>query len=153
MATQRLRERGDRCRVIVLTTFDADEMVLAAQRSGAAGFLLKDTPPAELVTAVLRVAASQPILSPSVTAQLIAAVTGPHDHARRRLAEQRLERLTSREREVAEAVARGLSNADIAREMYLGLATVKTQVGKVLAKLEAANRVQIARCLHDAGLG
>jgi len=153
VATQRLRERGDRARVIVLTTFDADEMVLAALRSGAAGFLLKDTPPVELVAAVLRVAAGQPILSPSVTAQLIAAVTGPQDDARRRLAEQRLERLTGREREVADAVARGLSNADIAREMYLGLATVKTHVGQVLAKLEAANRVQIACCLHDEGLG
>jgi len=153
VATQRLRQRGDRARVIVLTTFDSDEMVLTALRHGAAGFLLKDTPPAELVQAVRRVAAGQPILSPSVTAQLIAAVTRPGDDSRRRAAEQRLARLTDREREVALAIGRGLTNADIAGELYMGVATVKTHVGQLFTKLEVTNRVQIARCVHDARLG
>ena len=153
IATQRLRDRGERARVIVLTTFDADEMVLTALRCGAAGFLLKDTPPAELVRAVRRAAAGEPTLSPSVTAQLIASVTTPPDDGRRRTAQQRLAGLTGREREVAIAIGRGLSNPDIAAELHLGLATVKTHVGQVFSKLDAANRVQVARCVHDAGLG
>ena len=153
IATQRLRDRGERARVIVLTTFDADEMVLTALRCGAAGFLLKDTPPAELVRAVRRAAAGEPTLSPSVTAQLIASVTTPQDDGRRRTAQQRLAGLTGREREVAIAIGRGLSNPDIAAELHLGLATVKTHVGQVFSKLDAANRVQVARCVHDAGLG
>ena len=152
VATRHLRDRGERARVIVLTTFDADEMVLAALRSGAAGFLLKDTPPAELVAAVRRSAAGEPTLSPSVTAQLIATVTTPQADGRLRTARRRLAGLTAREREVAIAVGRGLSNADIATELHLGLATVKTHVGQVFSKLDAANRVQVARCVHDAGL-
>jgi DNA-binding NarL/FixJ family response regulator len=150
-ATQALRARGDRTRVIVLTTFDADEMVLTALRSGAAGFLLKDTPPAALVEAVGRVALGEPTLSPSVTAQLIATVVSVPDD-RRRVARERLGRLTERERAVALAIGRGLSNAEIAAELYLGVATVKTHVGHLFIKLEATNRVQIAREVHDAGL-
>ena len=152
VATRRLRERGERARVIVLTTFDTDEMVLAALRSGAAGFLLKDTPPHELVAAVRRAAAGEPTLSPSVTAQLIDAVTSTQDDGRRRAARERLSRLTEREHEVAVAVGNGLSNADIAAELHLGLATVKTHVGQVFSKLDATNRVQVARWVHDAGL-
>ncbi len=152
-ATRRLVARGDRTRVLVLTTFDTDDMVLAALREGAAGFLLKDTPPADLVESVRRVAAGQPILSPSVTAQLIAAVTAPVDDSRAGAARERLARLTEREREVAVAVGRGLTNAEIGAELYLGVATVKTHVGQVFAKLEVTNRVQVARCVHDAGLG
>lgn len=151
VATRRLTERGAPTRVIVLTTFDTDEMVLTALRHGAAGFLLKDTPPEDLVQAVRRVARGEPMLSPSITAQLIAAVAQPPD-ARERSARERLARLTDREREVAVAVGRGLSNAEIARELYMGVATVKTHVGHLFAKLEVANRVQIARCVHDAGL-
>lgn len=150
-ATRALQERGDCSRVIVLTTFDTDEMVLTALRHGAAGFLLKDTPPAELVEAVRRVATGEPMLSPSVTAQLIATVTRTPDDRRRR-ALQLFGRLTEREREVAVAVGRGLSNAQIAAELYMGVATVKTHVGHLFAKLDAANRVQIARCVHDAEL-
>ncbi len=150
-ATRELTARADGPRVIVLTTFDTDEMVLTALRHGAAGFLLKDTPPARLVEAVHRVAAGQPILSPSVTAQLIAAVTH-EDDTRKRAARARLDRLTEREREVALAVARGLSNAEIAAELYLGVATVKTHIGRLFTKLDASNRVQIALCVHDAGL-
>lgn len=139
-------------KVIVLTTFDADEFVLRALRSGAAGFLLKDTPPDRLVEAVRSVAAGQPMLSPWVTAQLIAAVATPAappdpSHAR---AQRLLKGLTDRECEVAGAVARGLSNADIAAELYMAVPTVKTYVGRLFDKLQVENRVQIAILVHDA---
>ncbi|WP_413449994.1 response regulator transcription factor [Georgenia phoenicis] len=151
-ATRRLTERGSSARVIVLTTFDTDEMVLTALRHGAAGFLLKDTPPARLVDAVVRVARGEPMLSPSVTAQVITAATRTPDDSREKHARERVARLTDREREVAVAIGRGLSNAEIAAELYLGLATVKTHIGRLFTKLEASNRVQIALCVHDAGL-
>jgi DNA-binding NarL/FixJ family response regulator len=149
-ATRRMLDRGTSARIIVLTTFDTDDMVVTALSYGAAGFLLKDTSPADLVDAVRRVAAGQPILSPSVTAQLIATVTRPRDEAVRRSARARLARLTDREREVAEAVSEGLTNAEIADRLHLGVATVKTHVGALFSKLDVTNRVQIARCLHEA---
>jgi DNA-binding NarL/FixJ family response regulator len=149
-ATRRLLDRGTSARIIVLTTFDTDDMVVTALSHGAAGFLLKDTSPADLVDAVRRVAGGQPILSPSVTAQLIATVTRPRDEAVRRSARARLARLTDREREVAEAVSEGLTNAEIADRLHLGVATVKTHVGALFSKLDVTNRVQIARCLHEA---
>ena len=149
-ATRRLLDRGTPARIIVLTTFDTDDMVVTALSYGAAGFLLKDTSPADLVDAVRRVAAGQPILSPSVTAQLIATVTRPRDEAVQRSARARLARLTEREREVAEAVSEGLTNAEIADRLHLGVATVKTHVGALFSKLDVTNRVQIARCLHEA---
>ena len=149
-ATRRLLDRGTPARIIVLTTFDTDDMVVTALSYGAAGFLLKDTSPADLVDAVRRVAAGQPILSPSVTAQLIATVTRPRDETVQRSARARLARLTDREREVAEAVSEGLTNAEIADRLHLGVATVKTHVGALFSKLEVTNRVQIARCLHEA---
>ncbi|HHU10609.1 MAG TPA: response regulator transcription factor [Intrasporangiaceae bacterium] len=151
-ATETIRGLPDPPEVIVLTTFDADEYVLRALRSGAAGFLLKDTPPDRLVEAVRLVASGAPMLSPSVTAQLIAAVAAPPapedpDRARARAA---LAELTEREREVAEAVARGLSNAEIAAELFMGVPTVKTHVGRLFDKLGVENRVQIAILVHDA---
>ena len=149
--TRSLTARGDRARVIVLTTFDTDELVLTALRHGAVGFLLKDTPPADIVDAVRRVAAGESTLSPSVTAQLIATVTSGSD-ARRQRASLLLDRLTEREREVAVSVGHGLSNAEIAAHLFMGVATVKTHVGHVFAKLEVTNRVQVARTVHDAGL-
>jgi DNA-binding NarL/FixJ family response regulator len=149
-ATRRLLDRGTSARIIVLTTFDTDDMVVTALSYGAAGFLLKDTSPADLVDAVRRVVAGQPILSPSVTAQLIATVTRPRDEAVQRSARARLARLTEREREVAEAVSEGLTNAEIADRLHLGVATVKTHVGALFSKLDVTNRVQIARCLHEA---
>ena len=149
-ATRRLLDRGTSARIIVLTTFDTDDMVVTALSYGAAGFLLKDTSPADLVDAVRRVAAGHPILSPSVTAQLIATVTRPRDEAVQRSARARLARLTEREREVAEAVSEGLTNAEIADRLHLGVATVKTHVGALFSKLDVTNRVQIARCLHEA---
>ena len=149
-ATRRLLDRGTSARIIVLTTFDTDDMVVTALTHGAAGFLLKDTSPADLVDAVRRVAAGQPILSPNVTARLIATVTRPRDEAVQRSARARLARLTDREREVAKAVSEGLTNAEIADRLHLGVATVKTHVGALFSKLEVTNRVQIARCLHEA---
>jgi DNA-binding NarL/FixJ family response regulator len=138
-------------RVIVLTTFDTDDMVLEALRIGASGFLLKDTPPEQLVAAVHAVAAGQPILSPSVTAQLIATITQVDD-SRVSAAKERLGRLTEREHEVAVAIGRGLSNAEIASALYMGVPTVKAHVSRLLAKLDADNRVQIALTVHDAGV-
>ncbi|WP_040339336.1 response regulator transcription factor [Candidatus Blastococcus massiliensis] len=156
-ATERLRARADGPEVIVLTTFDADASVLRALRAGASGFLLKDTPPAAIVEAVRRVAAGEPMLSPTVTRQLMAHVAdaeGPtaEPDERRAAALALLERLSEREREVALAVGRGLSNAQIAAEAYMSVATVKAHVSRLLTKLAAANRVQVALVVHDAGL-
>lgn len=139
-------------RVIVLTTFDTDDMVMTALRVGASGFLLKDTPPERIVAAVRSVAAGEPILSPTVTAQLIASVTATGAD-RSSAARTRLDALTDREREVAVAIGRGRSNAEIAAELYLGVPTVKTHVSRLFTKLGVDNRVQIALVVHDAGLG
>jgi DNA-binding NarL/FixJ family response regulator len=149
-AVREIVASGSVTRVIVLTTFDADDMVLTALADGAAGFLLKDTPPADLIDGILRVSRGEPMLSPSVTHRLIAAATRSHapDADARALAET----LTQREREVAVAVARGLSNAEIAAELFLGVATVKTHIAHLFTKLDAGNRVQLARRIHDAGL-
>ncbi|MBB5640530.1 response regulator transcription factor [Cryobacterium roopkundense] len=150
-ATKALTRRGDQVRIIVLTTFDTDELVVTALRYGAVGFLLKDTSPGNIVDAVRRVAAGESILSPSVTAQLIAKVTGG-SHAERERAVVLLEGLTDREREVAIAVGRGLSNTEISVQLFMGVATVKTHIGHVFVKLDATNRVQVARVVHDAQL-
>jgi DNA-binding NarL/FixJ family response regulator len=152
-ATRRLRERGTTARIIVLTTFDTDEMILTALQHGAAGFLLKDTAPAQIVAAVRRVALGEPVLSPSVTTQLIAAVTRPMDDSRQRNARALLGRLTDREHEVAVAVSEGLTNSEIAHSLHMGVATVKTHIGNLFAKLEVTNRVQVARYVHDAAIG
>jgi DNA-binding NarL/FixJ family response regulator len=149
-ATRRLAASGTSSRIIVLTTFDADAMVIEALQAGAAGFLLKDTPPERLVAAIHAAAAGEPTLSPTVTRSLIASVTGP-DGGRRVQAVQRLAELTDREREVAVAIGRGLSNTEIAASLYMGVATVKTHVSRVLAKLGLENRVQVAILVHDAG--
>jgi DNA-binding NarL/FixJ family response regulator len=155
-ATAALVAAGGPTRIIVLTTFDADEYVARALGGGASGFLLKDTPPARLVEAVRKVAAGEPILSPSVTATLIRQVTAAADPSSEQAVVSRagslVATLTCREREVAMAVAHGRSNAEVAAELYLGLATVKAHVSRVLVKLQAANRVQIAITMHDAGL-
>jgi DNA-binding NarL/FixJ family response regulator len=153
-ATERVRAQPDPPHVLVLTTFDADEHVLRALRAGAGGFLVKDTPPAEIVDAVRRVAAGEPVLSPGVTRRLIARVSalpgGGDVSARRRHASTLLSRLTDREREVADAVGRGLPNADIAAELFMSVATVKAYVSRVLTKLEVDNRVQVALLTQDA---
>jgi DNA-binding NarL/FixJ family response regulator len=150
-ATRELHSQPDPPRVIVLTTFDADDQVVGALAAGADGFLLKDTPPAEILSAIRRVADGEPMLSPSVTRTLIERVrSGGGDRTTE--AKTRLDRLTDRELEVALAVGRGLSNADIARELYLSVPTVKAHVSRLFDKLAVTNRVQIAICVHDAGL-
>ncbi|MER5706977.1 response regulator transcription factor [Streptomyces sp. NPDC002122] len=157
-ATERLRALPGAPEVVVLTTFHADEQVLRALRAGAAGFVLKDTPPAEIVAAVRRVAAGDPVLSPAVTRQLMTHVAGEQDRpdrreeSRRAAVTARLAELAVREREVAVAVGKGRSNAEIAAELYMSVPTVKTHVSRVLAKLGLNNRVQIALLVHDAGL-
>lgn len=151
-ATAELTARATGPRVLVLTTFDHDEYVFGALRAGASGFLLKHTPPQELVQAVRVVAAGEAMLSPTVTRRLIATFTATDGGARRQEALTRIAGLTDREREVLLAVARGLSNIDIGRELYMGEATVKTHVSHVLGKLGASNRVQVAILAHDAGL-
>ena len=151
-ATERLRGRTDAPQVVLLTTFHADEQVLRALRAGAAGFVLKDTPPAEIVEAVRRVAAGDPVLSPTVTRQLMDQRRAPRPTPRRARARERLTALNDREREVAVAVGRGLANAEIAGQLFMSVATVKTHVSRVLAKLGLNNRVQIALLAYDAGL-
>ncbi|ONK09404.1 response regulator transcription factor [Streptomyces sp. MP131-18] len=149
-ATERLRGLAEPPEIVMLTTFNADEHVLRALRAGAAGFVLKDTPPGEIVDAVRRVAAGDPVLSPAVTERLIAHVTGSSRDARR--ARRSLDALGEREREVAVAIGEGKSNAEIAAELYMSLPTVKTHVSRILAKLGLNNRVQIALLAHDARL-
>ena len=152
-ATAALAQRPDGPKVIVLTTFDADDYVVRALAAGASGFLLKDTAPEAIVEAVHKVAAGEPMLSPSVTTTLIQQVTAQHAPGRARTARHRMDRLTERERDVALAVGRGLNNTEIAQELYLSVPTVKAHIGRLVMKLEVDNRVQIALCVHDAGLG
>ena len=152
-ATETLRGRPGAPEVIVLTTFDADEYVLRALRAGASGFLLKDTPPAEIHSAVRRVAAGEATLSPTVTRRLIAHVSAPLTGSNRQdAARRKLEDLSEREREVALAVGRGQSNAEISAELFMSVATVKAHVSRLLTKLDMNNRVQVALLVHDAGL-
>ena len=151
-ATRALHQRPDPPHVIVLTTFDADEHVLGALAAGADGFLLKDTPPPQIVEAIRAVADGDPMLSPSVTRTLIERVRDSSGDDRADVARVRLGALTEREQEVALAVGRGLTNAEIARELHLSVPTVKAHVSRLFDKLQVTNRVQIAICVHDAGL-
>jgi DNA-binding NarL/FixJ family response regulator len=146
-ATRALHQRPDPPHVIVLTTFDADEHVLGALAAGADGFLLKDTPPPQILEAIRAVADGDPMLSPSVTRTLIERIRDDTGDDRADVARVRLGVLTGREQDVALAVGRGLTNAEIARELHLSVPTVKAHV-----KLQVTNRVQIAICVHDAGL-
>ncbi|KQR44011.1 LuxR family transcriptional regulator [Frigoribacterium sp. Leaf164] len=164
-----LRRRPDLA-VLVLTTFDADEMVLGALRSGARGFVLKDTPPAELVAAVHAAAEGRSTLSPSVLDRVIEVAAGRGGGAGPGAGQgvgpvagtgvdaavvvgevERFERLTEREAEVARAVARGLTNAQVAADLFITLATVKTHVGHVYEKLEVEGRVDLAMLVHRVG--
>lgn len=149
-ATERARAADPDLKIIVLTTFDTDDLVLTALRLGAIGFLLKDTPPAQLVEAVRLAAVGRSTLSQSVTEQLIAAVARQPAPRQPSAAQDRLGRLTERENEVAHAVGRGLSNAEIAAALYMSVPTVKTHVGHLFDKLEVRNRVEVAICIHDA---
>ncbi|GAB3255928.1 response regulator [Nocardioides dilutus] len=151
-ATRALHARSDPPRVIVLTTFDADDHVVEALAAGADGFLLKDTPPPQIIAAIRAVAAGDPMLSPSVTRTLIQRLRDSAEDGRGESATRRLALLTGREHEVALAVGRGLSNAEIAGELHLSVPTVKAHVSRLFEKLQVTNRVQIAICVHDAGL-
>ncbi|RII14002.1 Transcriptional regulatory protein LiaR [Streptomyces sp. YIM 130001] len=135
--------------VVMLTTFGADHLVLGALRAGAAGFLLKDTPPAQLVEGIRAVAAGDPILSPAVTRGLIDRALDDsgerRDDSRRRLAV-----LAPGERRVAEAIGTGASNVEIAADLHMTVATVKTYTSRILTKLDYNNRVQIALLVHDS---
>ncbi|MEV7414373.1 response regulator transcription factor [Streptomyces sp. NPDC089919] len=151
-ATEELRRRADPPQVLVLTTFNTDEHVLRALRAGAGGFVLKHTPPAQIVAAVRSVVAGEPVLSPAVTRQLIAQVSGdPGQLGRAARARDQLASLGAREREVAVAVGEGKANAEIAAELFMSLPTVKTNVSRIMAKLGLNNRVQIALLVNDAG--
>lgn len=137
-------------RVLMLTTFDIDEYVYASLRAGASGFLLKDAPPTELLAAVRTVAAGDALLAPSVTRRLIAEFTRRPEPSRS--PSPRLDPLTGRERDVLLLVARGLSNQEIAQHLHLGVATVKTHIGRILAKLAARDRAQLVISAYESGL-
>jgi DNA-binding NarL/FixJ family response regulator len=138
-------------RILVLTTFDTDDHVLRALRSGAAGFLVKDTPPAEIVRAIELVAAGESMLSPTVTRRLIDRLAGEADaEAHRRSSMARLASLSERDRQIAHEIAAGKPNAAIALELHLSVATVKSHVSAMLAQLSLDNRVQIALMVQDA---
>jgi DNA-binding NarL/FixJ family response regulator len=150
-ATRLLRQQPRTPAVLVLTTFHADELVLSALRAGAAGFLLKDTPPEELVRAIEAVHAGDSVLSPTVTRTLVELVAGDADaDERHQRAHRRLATLSPREYDVALAVGRGLSNAEIAGELFMSVATVKAHVSRLLTKLDADNRVQIALLVQES---
>jgi DNA-binding NarL/FixJ family response regulator len=151
-ATRRIRQRAHAPSVIALTTFDTDDHVLDALAAGADGFLVKDTAPADLVHAIKAVAAGETMLSPSVVSTVVAHVRTAGDRPAQQHAAARLNSLSSREHEVAMAIGRGLSNAEIAKDLFMSLATVKAHVTRVLEKTGAENRVQVAIVVHEAGL-
>lgn len=138
--------------VLVLTTFHLDEYVFGALEAGASGFLLKSTPPQEIIDAVRVVAAGQAILSPVDTAKLIRRYAQRTEDARAAAGRSRLDQLSEREREIALLVASGASNAEIAAHLVVAETTVKAHVSHILTKLDLDNRVQIAICVHEAGL-
>ena len=151
-ATRLLVTQPDPPAILVLTTFDADELVMRALQAGAAGFLLKETPPPEIIRAIELVHAGDGMLSPTVTRRLIAMVAGDTDAgARADRARELLATLSPRERDVAFAVGQGQGNADIAATLHLSVATVKGHVSRLLDKLEVDNRVQIALLVQSAG--
>jgi DNA-binding NarL/FixJ family response regulator len=135
--------------VIVLTTFDTDEHVLQALRQGAAGFLVKDTPPAEIVRAIELVASGESMLSPTVTRRLIDHLAADGQGDERRLAADQLRRLSPRDMQIADAIAQGKANAVIAAELHLSVATIKSHVSGMLATLQLENRVQLALMVQD----
>ncbi|TQS20465.1 response regulator transcription factor [Microbispora sp. KK1-11] len=155
-ATRRICGEACGVKVLILTTFDLDEYVYAGLRAGASGFLLKNTPPADLLTAIRVIAAGEGLLAPSVTRRLIAQFA--HSTQLARTAEDRprpgplLDGLTAREREVLTLVARGLSNLEIAAALHVSTATVKTHIGHLLAKLGARDRAQLVIAAYEGGL-
>ena len=151
-ATAAIRAGSQPPAVVVLTTFDSDDEVFRALEAGATGFLLKDTPPAELLRAVRLAAAGDSMLSPTVTRRVITRFTAEDRTNRRREAQDRLRDLTEREREVLVEIGRGHANADIAKLLFMSEATVKTHVSHLFEKLSVTNRVQLAIAAFRAGL-
>ncbi|WP_396448762.1 response regulator [Actinomadura sp.] len=151
-ATELLRARRDPPEIIVLTTFDTDDHILRAMRAGASGFLLKHTPPPEIVGAIRRVAAGEPMMSPAVLRKMMSYLAESGGDPRRDRARELLARLSDGERAVAALVGRGLTNSEIGGELSLSVATVKAYVSRLLTKLDLNNRVQIALLVHDAAL-
>jgi DNA-binding NarL/FixJ family response regulator len=152
-ATRRIlaNSDGDGPKILMLTTFDLDEYVYEALRAGASGFLLKDTPPEQLVAAIHVVAEGDALLSPSVTKRVISEFVrgaGPKPEAQF----PRLDELTARELEVLKLIARGLSNAEIAKELFVSETTVKTHVARILMKLSLRDRVQAVVLAYEAGV-
>jgi DNA-binding NarL/FixJ family response regulator len=153
-ATRLIVEADNSTRIIILTTFDLDEYVYAALRAGASGFLLKDAPPGDLLSAIRAVASGDAVVAPSVTRRLLSSYAHRLPGADRPdpRADERLASLTGREHEVLLQVARSLSNAEIAEQLVLSEATVKSHVGRILAKLELRDRVQIVVFAYETGL-
>jgi DNA-binding NarL/FixJ family response regulator len=153
-ATRLIVESGSSARIIILTTFDLDEYVYAALRAGASGFLLKDAPPGDLLSAIRAVASGDAVVAPSVTRRLLAnyAHRLPVPDRSEGDEDKRLALLTSREREVLLQVAASLSNAEIAQRLVLSEATVKSHVGRILSKLGLRDRVQIVVFAYETGL-
>jgi DNA-binding NarL/FixJ family response regulator len=151
-ATRQILDQPDPPKVVILTTFHLDEYVYSALQAGASGFLLKDTPPRQIVTAIRAVAAGSEMLSPAVTRRLIAEYVAPRDHPQRIESRRKLALLSDRERDVLTLIGRGLSNADAAQNLFMSEATIKTYVSRMLTKLGLANRTQAAILAHEAGL-
>jgi DNA-binding NarL/FixJ family response regulator len=153
-ATRRIVDSGSAARILVLTTFNLDEYVYAALRAGASGFLLKDVPPADLLTGIRAVAVGDAVVAPSVTRRLIDAFADhlPDPTTGRSPTDERLNHLTEREREVLVELARGRSNGEIAQSLTVSEATVKTHVGRILTKLALRDRVQVVVFAYEAGI-
>ncbi|HEX4281145.1 MAG TPA: response regulator transcription factor [Solirubrobacteraceae bacterium] len=154
-ATERIVASGSGSRIIILTTFDLDEYAYGALRAGASGFLLKDAPPPDMLSAIRAVATGDAVVAPSVTRRLLSQFVQhlpDPNHKTPGDAAARVESLTPRERELLVEVARGLSNAEIADRLVLSEATVKTHIGRILAKLGLRDRVQIVVFAYETGL-
>ncbi len=151
-ATRRIVARGDIPKVLVLTTFDLDEYVYAALRAGAAGFLLKDAGPAELLAAIRAVHTGDAVVAPGPTRRLLDRFLPVLESAAQPTGAERLDVLTDREREVLEAVGKGLNNSEIAAAFFVAEATVKTHIGRILAKLGLRDRVQMVVLAYETGL-
>ncbi|RKS73286.1 LuxR family two component transcriptional regulator [Actinomadura pelletieri DSM 43383] len=151
-ATELLRSRREPPEIIILTTFDTDDHIMRAMRAGASGFLLKHTPPPEIVQAIRQIAAGEPMMSPAVLRKLMSYVADSGADPRQARARELLGRLSDGERAVAALVGRGRTNSEIGAELSLSVATVKAYVSRLLTKLELNNRVQIALLVHDAAL-